>query len=213
MKGCIMTRNNLTACVLALFCTITTAFAGLAPSKPASTDPVHNKLFIITIGGNTTKSHVELHDVRFAINEKIEDTYAGLRKEWWGEPSSLHLDCWGELTWADGYDIQIHADPATAPEKLFFVNLGGYEPGVFAEQHVNVFVVAKTQPEAIAKAKDENFPKTKWGNTAHQDFTWEVEKAVDVTDIAAGQGKHIHLIPSQPEKKFEFTCKYEPIAK
>ena len=50
-------------------------------------------LFVIYIGGQTEKSLIELHDMRFIIAPKIEDTYDELKKSWLGTPESLHLDC------------------------------------------------------------------------------------------------------------------------
>ncbi|MGC1555455.1 MAG: DUF1543 domain-containing protein, partial [Bradyrhizobium sp.] len=49
------------------------------------------------VGGNCGNSNVELHDVRFSIGEAAEDCHDDLRRQWWGEPRSLHLDCWGAV--------------------------------------------------------------------------------------------------------------------
>jgi hypothetical protein len=50
------------------------------------------KLFMFYVGGNCGNSNVELHDVRFAIGDAPEDCYDDLRRQWWGDPKSLHLD-------------------------------------------------------------------------------------------------------------------------
>src|SRR6202000_32331 len=65
------------------------------------------KLFMFYIGGNCGNSNIELHDVRFSIGESPEDCYDDLRRQWWGEPKSLHLDCWGIVEQADGYDVTL----------------------------------------------------------------------------------------------------------
>jgi hypothetical protein len=65
------------------------------------------KLFMFYVGGNCGNSNVELHDVRFAIGQTPEDCFEDLRRQWWGEPKSLHLDCWGAVEQADGYDIEL----------------------------------------------------------------------------------------------------------
>lgn len=191
---------------------VNSAIAGQGTSKPAQPGPTGDSLFYIEIGGNTKSSHVELHDVRFAVADKIENTYQGLKSEWWGDPSSLHLDCWGAVTYVDGHNIEIHNVPQETDKKLFFVNLGGYNPGEWGEKHINVFVVAKNDAAASKKAKEENFPKTKWGGTAHKDFSWEVDKVLDVSSMAARNGKYIHLIPNTSKKEFQFKCSYTPIA-
>ena len=48
------------------------------------------KLFMFYIGGDCQNSNVELHDVRFSIGETPEDCRDDLRKQWWGDPNSLH---------------------------------------------------------------------------------------------------------------------------
>ena len=85
------------------------------------------KLFMSYVGGSFRNSNTELHDVRFTVGEGIRDCYANLRAQWWGDPKSLHLDCWGEVNQADGYDIVLVSEPpASTDERLFFANLGGY---------------------------------------------------------------------------------------
>jgi hypothetical protein len=109
------------------------------------------KLFMFYVGGNCGNSNVELHDVRFAIGQTPEDCFEDLRRQWWGEPKSLHLDCWGAVEQADGYDIELFRSPEGEQQKLFFVNLGGYDPSEFTELHRNVLIISPD--EAAAKAK------------------------------------------------------------
>ena len=110
------------------------------------------KLFMFYIGGNCRTSNVELHDVRFSVGAKPEDCYADLRRQWWGDPESLHLDSWGEVQQADGYDVSITQDPTPETgDKLFFVNLGGYDAAEFGELHKNLLIVAADAKAAKAK--------------------------------------------------------------
>src|ERR1700748_3614067 len=112
------------------------------------------KLFILYVGGDCSNANVELHDVRFSVGETAEDCFDDLRRQWWGEPKSLHLDCWGAVEQADGYDIALSTEPSDGAEgKLFFVNLGGYDPAEFSELHRNVLIVAADDVAAKAKAK------------------------------------------------------------
>jgi hypothetical protein len=87
------------------------------------------KLFMFYVGGDCGNSNVELHDVRFSIGSAPEDCYEDLRRQWWGTPTSLHLDCWGPVEQADGFDVTLTAEPLGEQAfRLFFVNLGGYNP-------------------------------------------------------------------------------------
>jgi hypothetical protein len=48
------------------------------------------KLFAFYVGGETETSNTELHNMRFAVGERMEDCYESLRRQWWGTPESLH---------------------------------------------------------------------------------------------------------------------------
>ena len=41
-------------------------------------------LFLVVLGGRAKLANVELHDVRWVVGSKIEDTYNLLRREWFG---------------------------------------------------------------------------------------------------------------------------------
>jgi hypothetical protein len=164
------------------------------------------KLFMFYIGGDCGNSNIELHDVRFSIGETAEDCRDDLRKQWWGDPKSLHLDCWGEVEQADGYDVMLTTETLTAePEtKLFFVNLGGYDPSEFGELHRNILLVA---PDAKAATKKALQQIRSW-KLPHKDNVFEVEKAVDVTELMGRYGYRLKLTKAATEKPFEFTCAY-----
>lgn len=168
------------------------------------------KLFVIYIGGIHERAFIELHDMRFIMAEKIEDTYDKLRNSWWGTPSSLHLDAWGELNYADGYNIRLKNTPPNDTEnKLYFVNLGGYDKREFTELHKNVFVVAPNESKAKVRALKQVLD---W-ESHHRDYQFELENIVDLSLMAKNQNLSIHLNKTSIEQKFEFICKYVPIGK
>ena len=167
------------------------------------------KLYMFYVGGNCGNSNVELHDVRFSIGETAEECHGDLREQWWGEPKSLHLDCWGAVEQADGFDITLTKDaPQESPDKLFFVNLGGYDPAQFSELHRNVLLVAPDAKAAKAKA----LAQIRSWSLPHKDKLFEVEKAIDVTALLEAYGYSLSLQPAAEEKPFSFVCDYLPIA-
>lgn len=168
-------------------------------------------LFVIYIGGSHAQSLIELHDMRFVIADTIEDTYPALRKSWWGTPTSLHLDAWGILKYADGYDISISNQPEkNSIQQLYFINLGGYDHNQFTELHKNVFVVAENE----AQAKQKALQQVKNWQSPHRDNLHQVENIVNVSVLFANQQNHyLHLQETFNEKPFEFTCLYTPIGK
>jgi len=164
------------------------------------------KLFAIYIGGEHPSAHIEVHDVRFIVAETIRDTHAQLRAEWWGTPGTLHIDCWAEIAQADGYRVTLRPEPSKATEKLWFVNLGGYDGRDFAEQHKNLFVVASSARDAKARA----MATIESWRDAHRDDIYEAELAFAL-DGKIGDRLHIHLSPVDDAAAPQFTCRYTPL--
>lgn len=167
------------------------------------------KLFAIYIGGEFPGANIEIHDVRFVVADSIEKTHDELRRQWWGIPRSLHIDCWAEVIHADGYNITLRPEPFEGPERLYFVNLGGYEPGEFAECHRNVFVVAENE----AKAKYRALKDVRHWVEPHRDDLYEAEKAFCLDETLGEQQLHVHLTPAASPSDPVFTCEYIPIRK
>jgi len=168
------------------------------------------KLFVVIVGGEVEGCHVELHDTRFVPGERIEDCHEALKAQWWGKPESLHVDAWGPLEWADGYDVSV-VRASEAPDdlqRLWFLNLGGYDPLRFEELHRNFFMVApdwrSAKTRAIAEVKDWVSP--------HKDYAFDVDRAIDVTG-ALGEEWRVKLSPAEARKPFAFEARYVPIGK
>jgi len=162
------------------------------------------KLFAVYIGGEHPRANIELHDMRFVIGRTLSETYDELRRQWWGTPESLHVDAWAEITHADGYDVQLEPEPFAGRERLYYVNLGGYDRAEFLEKHRNVFVVARTMAEAKTRALAEN----RGWEQLHRDEQYEAEQMFSLADVACEQRLYIHLRPSANPRQPTFTCKY-----
>ena len=64
-------------------------------------------LYLVVLGGRAKKANIELHDVRWVVGSKIEDTYDTLRKDWFGSPKGLHIDSYKKIKYIDGYKINL----------------------------------------------------------------------------------------------------------
>lgn len=168
------------------------------------------KLFAVIVGGEVEGCHVELHDTRFVAGERIEDCYGALKAQWWGTPESLHLDAWGPLEWADGYAIDVVESERAAEDlqRLWFLNLGGYDPGQFTELHRNVFLVAPDWRSAKMRAVAE----IKHWDAPHKDNALDVERTVDV-EGALGARWRLKLSADADPKPFTFEARYVPIGR
>lgn len=145
--------------------------------------------------------------MRFVAAPAIEATYPVLLAQWWGRPGSLHVDCWSEITHADGYEVALRSEPYEGDEKLYYVNLGGYDGVAFAEQHRNVFVVA----DSVAAAKARALKRAADWQDGHRDEMYEAEQAFGLDEVAQAQQLHIHLTPSSLTGDPAFTCRYTPL--
>lgn len=167
------------------------------------------KLFAIYVGGEHPRANIELHDMRFVVARSIQETYDELRRQWWGTPDSLHVDCWAELDHADGYDVRLEPEPFSGNVKLYYVNLGGYDEGDFIERHKNVFVVASNLADAKARALRAN----RGLKQLHRDDLYEAEQAFCLADTVEEQRLYIHLSPSTLVRSVAFTCSYTSLRK
>ena len=64
-------------------------------------------LYLVVLGGRAKKANIELHDVRWVVGSKIEDTFDTLRKDWFGSPKGLHIDSFKKIKHIDGYKINL----------------------------------------------------------------------------------------------------------
>ena len=175
-------------------------------------------LFLVVLGGRTARSHIELHDVRFVVGRSIDDTLPELRRQWFGQRQGLHLDAWMAVRAIDGWRVravpaQSEAAELRRPERLWFVNLGGYRADALAELHHFGLVVARSPQAAKAAAKRQ------WLQGAlqqHKDDLAAVDDclAIEQLELLDGAGWLVQLEPhpdgfSQPQVPDWFG--YRPI--
>jgi len=127
-------------------------------------------LYLVVLGGRTNKANIEIHDVRWVIGSKIEDTYNTLRNDWFGSPKGLHIDSYKKINYVDGYRINLKnyksdkiqnkklEKKIKSKKHLWFVNIGGYDPSSMQEKHEFGLIVASSSAEA------KNCAKSKWLN-------------------------------------------------
>ena len=160
------------------------------------------KLFAVYVGGEAKGAHIELHDMRFVVGESIEDTYAEVKRQWWGIPKSLHLDCWAELNQVSGYRVALKREPTDSPLKLYYINVGGYAADQFIELHQNVFVAAESEQKAKVKA----LKRVRHWQSFHRDDMYEAEQCFDLATMAPGW--FLHLTPDETAGDPAFSCRY-----
>ena len=171
-------------------------------------EPHKKFLFLVVVGGRSPKANIELHDVRWVIGSKIEDTFDQLRNDWFGSYNELHIDSYKKIESIDGYKINLRNKENNEPKnkifkkrkfpnkKLWFVNIGGYDPSSMQEKHEFGFVVASSPSEAKNKAN------SKWlidSQKKHTDDIYTVKSFTDVDECEVIKNINdweIELIPN-----------------
>ena len=118
------------------------------------------KLFYVILGATIIGRNTEQHDVFFGIGESLKDLVPDMKK-FWPEAKGIHIDCYQEVNFVDGFEIKIVNKNAEIPENnLFFINLGGYKRGRFEELHEQYLMVDESMPKIIRRVKKTDFYKT-----------------------------------------------------
>jgi Domain of Unknown Function (DUF1543) len=148
------------------------------------------KLLAVYLGGRADRCNTELHDVVFVAGESIETTYEQLMVKWFGNPLRLHIDSWMELNVVDGHRISLAAHPGESGKKLYFINLGAYQPGQFTELHANAFLVASSEAEVKQRAKSQLL---RGALSVHTDDLYDVDDCLEIAEV---DGLNVHLEPT-----------------
>lgn len=147
------------------------------------------KLYMVLLGCKPEGRHVEQHDVFFGIGASLTELREDMEK-FWPDSGKLHIDAWREVTAVDGFSVKIEprADIPTENEhKLFFINLGGYQPLKFEEQHYMLLAVKPDKIAAMNEAKQTLFFQHNHfeGASSHIDDKYgvDVDELYEIEDI------------------------------
>jgi hypothetical protein len=142
------------------------------------------KLFMFLLGCKPPGRHTEQHDVFFTIGNSVAAVKQDIIDFWPEANGKIHIDAWRTVTMVEGYQLKVvPADEKTGeqPDKLFFLNLGGYKKGEFDELHYQLLIVADSLGTASKTAKETAFYKHTGfeGAVSHIDDKY----GVDVDDV------------------------------
>lgn len=91
------------------------------------------KLFMLLLGCKPQGRHTEQHDIFFAIATELNELVPAIKEFWPEANGKIHLDAYRVVNHVDGYQVNVVEKVAQseANQKLFFLNLGGYQSKVF----------------------------------------------------------------------------------
>ncbi|QXI26996.1 DUF1543 domain-containing protein [Pseudomonas vanderleydeniana] len=146
-------------------------------------------LWVVMLGGKHPRAKIEVHDVAFVQADSLADSYRQLRQDWFGSPAGLHIDAWMQVDGVERWKVGF-SDLAPAPDspRLFFINLGGYEAGVYGEAHRYLLVVAQDREQAKAKGKRQMLRE--W-DKHHTDALLDVDDCLPIDQVG---GRYVELL-------------------
>ncbi|WP_241775057.1 DUF1543 domain-containing protein [Chryseobacterium sp. ERMR1:04] len=65
------------------------------------------KLFYMILGATPNGRNIEQHDVFFGIAENLKELVPHIKEFWKDSEGKIHIDCWQEVNFADGYEVNI----------------------------------------------------------------------------------------------------------
>ncbi|UOU96943.1 DUF1543 domain-containing protein [Chryseobacterium daecheongense] len=140
------------------------------------------KLFYIILGATPTGRNIEQHDVFFGIAENLKELVPHMKEFWKEADGKIHIDCYQEVRFADGYEVKIvEKTDASSENQLYFINLGGYKKGYFEEFHEQHLMVGSSMGEVVKKVKETEFYKTMGFENAISHI--DDKHGVDIDDI------------------------------
>lgn len=155
------------------------------------------KLFYLIIGATPAGRHIEQHDVFFGIGESLRDLVPQIKNFWPEAKNEIHVDGWQEVNFIDGYKVKIvERSDVVNDQHLFFINLGGYKRGQFAELHEQHLMVGTSITEIIKRVKQTEFYKTMGFKSAESHI--DDKYGVDIDDIF----KVDDILPAEAKEKY-----------
>jgi hypothetical protein len=165
------------------------------------------KLFMLMLGCVPPGRHIEQHDVFFGIAASLNELVPQI-KAFWPEPEKIHIDAWREVNKVDNHQVRIvlketgNTFSAASGNKLFFINLGGYQENKFEEQHYVLLTVKEDRTSAFQTAKETLFFQHNHfeGANSHIDDKYgiDVDELYEIEDILSPSQKDKYRIEISP---------------
>ncbi|WP_285270142.1 DUF1543 domain-containing protein [Kaistella rhinocerotis] len=158
------------------------------------------KLFYLNLGATPAGRNIEQHDVFFGIAESLRDLVPQIKDFWPEANGEIHIDAWQQVNAVDGFTVNVVPKTEISPEQhLFFLNLGGYKPGLFAELHEQHLMVGTSMPEIIKRVKQTEFYKTMGFKNAESHI--DDKYGVDIDDIFRVED----ILPAEMKEKYSIV--------
>lgn len=177
------------------------------------------KLFMILLGCKPEGRHTEQHDIFFAIANEVRELVPAINAFWPEANGKIHLDAYRIVSHVNGYKVEVleRSDIASATvNRLFFMNLGGYQSNVFEELHYKMLMIAEDKAVAIKNAKESEFFQRYFSPHIDDKYGVDVDDVFEIEDVLTKEMKakyQIIFTPTDGLPDDEIVLGYMPINK
>lgn len=177
------------------------------------------KLFMILLGCKPKGRHTEQHDIFFAVAKELRELVPEIHNFWPEAKGKIHLDAYRIVNFVEGYKVEVVEKQNESPEmqhRLFFLNLGGYQTGIFEEVHYKMLMVAENKAEATKKAKESDFYRQYFSPHIDDKYGVDVDDVFEIEDVLPKEMKAKYQLVFTPVDKWpedEVVLGYMPVDK
>lgn len=176
------------------------------------------KLFMILLGCKPKGRHTEQHDIFFAIANEVRELVPAINAFWPEANGKIHLDAYRIVNHVNGYKVEVaEKNSKVAPiNRLFFMNLGGYQSNVFEELHYKMLIVAGEKSEAIKNAKESQFFNQYFSPHIDDKYGVDVDDIFEIEEVLPEEMKtkyQLVFTPVEGLPEDEIVLGYMPISK
>lgn len=176
------------------------------------------KLFMLLLGCKPQGRHTEQHDIFFAIATELKELVPAIKQFWPEANGKIHLDAYRVVNHVDGYQVNVveKVTQSEANQKLFFLNLGGYQNNVFEEIHYKMLMVSPDKATATASAKSSPFFKQYFSPHIDDKYGVDVDDVFDIEEALPLEMKQkytIQFIKAEALPDDEIVLGYMPVDK
>ena len=182
------------------------------------------KLFMLLLGCKPPGRNTEQHDIFFGIANNLKELVPAINKFWPEAENKIHLDAWREVTFVDGFEVNVFEKKgkeqvsAENNNRLFFLNLGGYKEHEFEEFHYKILTACNNKSTAIKRARSSAFYKHTGfkGAPSHIDEKYgvDVDDIFEIEDILPAEIKEVYglrILPCTMPGEDKINLGYWPL--
>ncbi|MGV3546450.1 MAG: DUF1543 domain-containing protein [Pedobacter sp.] len=178
----------------------------------------NQKLFMILLGCKPQGRHTEQHDIFFAIANEVKELVPAINAFWPEANGKIHLDAYRTVNNVNGYKVEVveRSSKADVANRLFFMNLGGYQSNVFEELHYKMLMVADEKATAIKEAKENEFFTQYFSPHIDDKYGVDVDDVFEIEDVLPKEMKtkyQLIFTPMDGLPEDEIVLGYMPISK